>query len=139
MENTILKTLFEQTRKSNKIDFNVNETLQLLHYGKNINIVMSWGVSYFVAINEKNYLKFSTPFKIPQLHEKHVYQKGLALKVSAHRHKGYVLITLNSSDYYDVDLISTRGNIKKQFTDLCFEDLVETIDKEIEYVDTYQY
>ena len=139
MENTILKTLFEQTSKSNKIDFNVNETLQLLHYGKNINIVMSWGVSYFVAINEKNCLKFSTPFKIPQLHEKQAYQKGLALKVSSRRHKGYVLITLNGGDYYDVDLISTRGNIKKQFTDLCFDELVETIDKEIEYVDTYKY
>ena len=139
METAILKTLFEQTSKSNKTDFNVNETLSLLHYGKNLNIVMSWGVSYFVAINEKKYLKFSTPFRIPQLHEKHAYQKGLALKVSAHRHKGYVLITLNGGDYYDVDLISTRGNIKKQFTDLCFDELVETIDKEIEYVDTYKY
>ena len=139
MGNAILKTLFEQTSKSNKVDFNVNETLTLLHYGKNINIVMSWGVSYFVAINEKNYLKFSTPFRVPQLQEKDAYQKGLALKVSAYRHKGYVLITLNGGDYYDVDLISTRGNIKKQFTDLCFDELVETIDKEIEYVDTYQY
>jgi hypothetical protein len=139
MENAIVKALFEQTKKSNKMDFNVNETLSLLHYGKNLNIVMSWGVSYFVAINEKNYLKFSTPFKIPQLHEKDAYQKGLALKVHAHRHKGYVLITLNGGDYYDVDLISTRGNIKKQFTDLCFDELVQTIDKEIEYVDTYKY
>ena len=139
MENAILKVLFEQTSKSNKMDFNVNETLSLLHYGKNLNIVMSWGVSYFVAINEKKCLKFSTPFRIPQLHEKDAYQKGLALKVSAYRHKGYVLITLNGSDYYDVDLISTRGNIKKQFTDLCFDELVETIDKEIEYVDTYKY
>lgn len=139
METPILKTLFEQTSKSNKMDFNVNETLSLLHYGKNLNIVMSWGVSYFVAINEKKYLKFSTPFRIPQLQEKDAYQKGLALKVSAYRHKGYVLITLNGGDYYDVDLISTRGNIKKQFTDLCFDELVETIDKEIEYVDTYKY
>lgn len=139
MENAIVKALFEQTKKSNKIDFNVNETLSLLHYGKNLNIVMSWGVSYFVAINEKKYLKFSTPFRIPQLQEKDAYQKGLALKVSAYRHKGYVLITLNGHDYYDVDLISTRGNIKKQFTDLCFDELVETIDKEIEYVDTYKY
>ena len=139
METAILKTLFEQTSKSNKMDFNVNETINLLYYGINKNITMSWGVSYFVAIDEKSYLKFSTPFRIPQLHEKNAYQKGLALKVHAHRHKGYVLITLNGGDYYDVDLISTRGNIKKQFTDLCFDELVETIDKEIEYVDTYKY
>ena len=67
------------------------------------------------------------------------YKIGLGLKVNGNHHKGYVLITLNGGDYYDVDIITTHGNIKKRFNDLCFDELVETIDKEIEYVETYKY
>ena len=139
MTTKLVKVLFEQVRQPNKMGFNVNETIKLLYYGINRNITMSWGVSNYFIIDKKSWIDIPASFKIPQLKEDAAYKIGLGLKVNAHHHKGYVLITLNSGDYYDVDIITTHGNIKKQFTDLCFEDLVETIDKEIEYVDTYKY
>ena len=35
------------------MDFNVNETLSLLHYGKNLNIVMSWGLVILLQSTKK--------------------------------------------------------------------------------------
>lgn len=125
-------TFEQQITKSNKVGFNVNEIIKQLYQANEVSTIMSWGVSYFVGISEKKYFKFPATFScLPQVKEENVNQKGLALKVDAYRFKGYVLITYNDSGFYDVDLISTRGNIRKQITDISLELLFSTIDVKI--------
>lgn len=66
-------------------------------------------------------------------------ENWLSFRVRARRHKGYVKITLNSLDLYDVQLISTHGNIKKEWNNLYCDQLTEVIDNEIEKIEAYKY
>ncbi len=84
---------------------------QLLAGNQNKIRVMCWGATKWVA-----------------------GEKCLSFKVSARRHKGYVKITLNAMDTYDVQLLSTHGNEKKKWNGLYFDQLAEVIDNEIENV-----
>ena len=93
---------------------NCNETLQLLKTQPFK--VMSWGANNYTNIENK----------------------ALKFKVQAHRHKGYIYITVNGNDLYDVYLVSTHNNLVKEFKDIFFEDLVNTIDTEIEYIKDYK-
>jgi hypothetical protein len=63
----------------------------------------------------------------------------LAFRVSAHRHKGLIYIAVNGADLFDVYLVSTHRNIKKVFNNVYVEDLLSTIDDEIEKIDSYAY
>lgn len=56
----------------------------------------------------------------------------LRFRVSAHRHKGYIFIAVNGMDLFDIWLTNLKGEIKKEFTDIYIEDLIEVIDTEIE-------
>jgi hypothetical protein len=85
---------------------------QLFAFGKMK--VYSWGVNNWVG--GENWLSF---------------------RVRARRHKGYVKITLNGMDLYDIQLISTHGNIKKEFNNIYFDQMTEVIDNEIENVPAY--
>ena len=101
-----------------KRPFNVNETLQLLkRYGWKY---LSWGVSKVAKLGNDN-------------NEDNV----LILKVNGHHFKGYVVITLDWDDTYNVDLVMTSGRIKKSFKDVYFDVLFETIDDEIERIEEY--
>lgn len=100
-----------------KREFDVKETVELLKKSKGLFTFMSWGVSKM--INLKN--------------------KGLLLKVSGHHHKGWVLVTLNYSDYYDVHIISNKGEVKDEMTDIFFTELCERIDNRIEKIPSYNY
>lgn len=95
-------------------EFNLTETMAVLR--RNINIYFSWGVSQ--VINFEN--------------------KAMVLKVSARRHKAYVVITLAWNDTYSVYLVNTKGEIKKEFKEVYWEDLVEIIDNEIERIPAYK-
>lgn len=97
-----------------KMEFDVRETLTVLKY--DIRVFWSWGVSRLT----------------------NVHNKGLMFKVNGHHHKGYVLITLDWSDTYDVHLITTHGNIVKSFDMVYFDDLVEIIDSNIERIPEYK-
>ena len=99
-------------------NMNVKETLEQLRYGKLRTIkVMSWGTHRL----------------------KNLEDKGLLFEVNARRHKGFVLITLDWSDTYNVYLISRSGLIKKEMTGVYFDELTEQIDEAIEKVAAYQY
>jgi hypothetical protein len=98
-----------------KMEFNVRETLSVLKH--NQSIFWSWGVSRLT----------------------NVMNKGLMFKVNGHHHKGYVLITLDWSDTYNVHLITTHGNIVKSFDMVYFDDLVEIIDNNVERIKEYQF
>ena len=94
--------------------FDIQDTLRLLHY-PNPSIFWSWGAEQ--KINYDN--------------------KGLLLKVNAHRHKGWLLISLSGADLYDVHLFQDKA-IKKSITDIFFEDLLRIIDDEIERINEYE-
>ena len=66
-----------------------------------------------------------------------IENKGLMFKVNGHHHKGYVLITLDWMDTYDVHLVTTHGNIVKSFEMVYFDMLVEIIDNNIERIEEY--
>lgn len=105
---------FAQTVKSlQKRSFDPNETMQWLT--ANRMTFWSWGVSKRVNFDNK----------------------ALALKVSARRWKGFVVITLGWDDIYIVSYMTQTGRIHKTFEGVYCDDLVEVIDNEIENVPEY--
>jgi Txe/YoeB family toxin of Txe-Axe toxin-antitoxin module len=111
-----MTTKFLQTIDSIKKDnFSVNETMQVLT--SNISVYWSWGVSR--KINYQN--------------------KALILKVSGHHHKGYVVITLDFNDTYNVHIVNTRGTILNEYNMVYFDNLVRVIDNRIESIPEYSY
>jgi hypothetical protein len=105
---TAIKPLLE-----NKLEFNPTETMGWLTY--NQPVFWSFGVSKMINLSNK----------------------GLLLRVSARRHKGWVLITLNNSDLYDVYLVNTLGKVKKEIKDVYCDGLLDTIDDSIERIPEY--
>ena len=100
-------------------DFNYLETLQVLRH--NLMKYWSWGVSNTQLVDETD----------------KDYVKGLLLKVNAHHHKSYVLITLSWDDTYSVYIINNRGKILNEYKDVYFDMLVDVIDERIEKIDDY--
>lgn len=106
--------IFQAVREYGVREFNPNETLSLLN--KYTFRFWSWGANGF----------------------KNVANKGLFFKVQGHHHKGYVLITLNFADLYDVRLFTTTGNLKDTITDLYFDQLFDAIDEKVEKIAAYK-
>jgi hypothetical protein len=59
------------------------------------------------------------------------------LTVSGNHHKGYVYITLNGMDLFDVHLTSKQDIIRDKIEGLYFDQLVEWIDGKIERIPEY--
>lgn len=75
-------------------------------------VFMSWGVTEFAA----------TVFKdLP----------ALRLEVNGRLHTGYVIITLNGSDYYEVYLLKGASS-ECVNEEVCFDELGDVIDRAIE-------
>jgi hypothetical protein len=108
------KLNIKETVKSLR-NMDMKETLNLLK--QDVSIFFSWGPHAFTNFNNRL----------------------LRFKVNAYHHKGHVYIGVNGSDLYNVWLTTTKGTIKKEIKDLYFDQLVEVIDKEIEYIESYQY
>ena len=68
---------------------------------------------------------------------KNLSHKGLLFRVSGHHHKGYVLITYDYTDTYQVYLISTTFKIVKQFEQVYCDMLQDLIDENIERIPEY--
>lgn len=78
--------------------------------------VMSWGAHGWIQMNP-SVLRFF---------------------VQARRHHGHVYISPNARDLFDVWLTTAFGRIVKRFEDIHVEDLVSTIDEEIEKIADYK-
>lgn len=96
-------------------EFDLNETLMVLK--SPINIYWTWGV-------EKIY---------------NVKNQGLILKVNGHHWKNFVLVTLAWNDTYIVSLLDEELNPTKTITEIYFDMLQNTIDREIEFIEEYKY
>lgn len=77
-----------------------------------MNVVLSWGVEKFIATVYKE-------------------MPGLKFKVNGRLFKGFVIVTLNSSDYYEIYLMN--GQEAECITDRAFfDEMGEIIDRSIE-------
>jgi len=63
--------------------------------------------------------------------------KALRFTVSGHHHKGHVYIVLSGMDLFDIYYTTNQGKIKKISKDIYLDMLVETLDVDIERIDTY--
>ena len=67
---------------------------------------------------------------------------ALQFKVNAHRHDGYVIVSLNGIDTYDVFICDRTKNtiiIKEQKLGLYFDEFGKWIDEVIEKIPEYSY
>jgi len=96
-------------------EFNTDETLSILR--NNISIFWSWGVERYFNVEDR----------------------GLMMKVNGHHHKGWVLITLGSDDWYRVHILTKYGEILDLYDGVCFDELIHIIDDRIEWVDEYEF
>lgn len=75
-------------------------------------VLMSWGISEWTATSYKN-------------------MPALRIKVNGRLHKGYVIVALNGSDYYEVYLHNEKG-VECVHEEVCYDELGDIIDKAIE-------
>lgn len=94
-------------------EFDVNETVKVIKH--DLQVYWSWGVERL--INVKN--------------------KGLLLKVNGHHHKGWMLIVLAWNDTYSYYLLEANRTIKKEQHEVYFDMLQQMIDKDIEFIESY--
>lgn len=93
-------------------EFSVSETFKVLTHNRPI--WWSWGV------NKKTI--------------KNLNSRCLMFKVQGRLFKGFVCITLGWEDLYQVRLITEKYTVKKEFTGIYFDELVQIIDDNIESV-----
>jgi hypothetical protein len=99
-------------------EFTATELIQILK--SDIIKFWSWGADNFTVDGKKN-----------------GYSKLFRMTVNGHHHKGYVYITLNFLDLFNVYLTDKKGVIKHVMTDLYFDMLVKAIDDKVERIDAY--
>lgn len=109
------KINIEEITKSCR-DLNPQELLSLLR--SDIMKFWSWGSHAFAIDNSKRTRMFR-------------------FMVSGHHHKGHVYIFVNGMDLFDYYLTTSQGTIKKIVTDLYFDQLVESIDNDVERIPEY--
>lgn len=62
---------------------------------------------------------------------------GLKFRVSGNHHKGYVVLTVNGLDLFDIYLLNMKGEVKEKIESIYLEDLIDTIDKKVEWIAKY--
>ena len=89
---------------------------ELVNHMRKLPIVWSWGVKGWTAYKDL----------------------VLGFKVRGHHHKGYVYIALGWDDTFNVYIVSTHRNVKKEYKGIYIDQLIEIIDKDVERIDVYK-
>jgi hypothetical protein len=109
---------FEDIRYSNEI---ANIILQQIKYPNKV-VYFTWGAtqfSYGMNIHNNPFLRF---------------------KVNGMKFKGYVWVFYNRGmDWYDIEFISTHGNLKHRIEEVYFDELQEKIDNYVEKIGSYTF
>ena len=63
----------------------------------------------------------------------------LRFKVEGNKFKGYVHIIYNPMDYYEIEFVSTHGNLKKRVEMCYFDQLQQIIDEFVEKIPEYEF
>ena len=67
-----------------------------------------------------------------------VIKQGLRFKVNGFKHKGWIEIRYNDgSDLFDLTFFNEDNSVRNTLEGIYFDQLVEVIDMEVEYVDNY--
>jgi len=98
-------------------EFNTKETIMLITHNKPI--FWSWGVDIDKIVS--------------------FTKGGLLFPVNGHHHKGYVLITLSYDDTYTVTFYNKKFVEVKEIEGVYFDELVNTIDVNVEKIPEYKY
>lgn len=96
-------------------EFNPAETLKVLQTP--IEVFWCWGTEKVVNYNNQ----------------------GLILLVDAHHHKGVVFIRLSWDDTYSYFLLNADLSVKLERHQVYFDELQEKLDKDIEFINGYQF
>jgi len=64
-------------------------------------------------------------------------KKIVRFKVNAHRFKGHVYLWINFSDTMEVRLVTTKGRLVKEWSGIYIDQVIDVIDREIEYIAEY--
>lgn len=97
-------------------EFNINETLDLIQR-TNQSVYWSWGVDNIL----------------------HFPDRGLLIRTNGHHHQGNVLIVLAWNDTYTYHLLNNDWTIKKTVKEVYFDELQSRIDKDVEYINGYEF
>lgn len=112
---TNIRISFEILAKLTQREFNVEDTLLVLN--NPFQVFWSWGVSKVFNFQSK----------------------ALLLFVQGHHHKGWVVITLAWNDTYSYYLLNKDESIKLERHEVYFDVLQDMIDKDVEFIDDYQF
>lgn len=63
----------------------------------------------------------------------------LRFKVNGMKFKGYVHIIYNYADYYEVEFVSTHGNLKHRINECYCDNIQEVIDNYVEKISDYAF
>ncbi len=96
-------------------EFNIKEAFEVLTHNRTI--YWSWGVSKQCGVENK----------------------CLLLRVNGHHHKGWVGITLDWTDTFNVYIIRINGDIIETIEGVYVFDLVKIIDERIEKIPAYKH
>lgn len=113
-----MEKVIQTAKKFIERGFDPHETIRLLK-ATNFPGFLSWGVNKATVIGNED------------------GGNGLLFLVNGHHHKGWVLITLNFLDYYEVRLIDNEGVVKDTETDIFCDNLFDVIDEKIERIPEY--
>jgi len=66
-----------------------------------------------------------------------IQNKALKFKVQGHHFKGWVILTVNGSDLFDIYYVNRNLEILDSVTDIYLEDLIDVIDIKVERIKEY--
>jgi len=66
-----------------------------------------------------------------------IQNKALKFKVQGHHFKGWVILTVNGSDLFDIYYVNRKLEILDSVTDIYLEDLIDVIDIKVERIKEY--
>lgn len=94
--------------------FELSQVMILLNNSHQI--VSSWGARSFVGF-ENTALRFT---------------------VNGHHHQGRVWIFLHANDTFEIYLTTDKDEIKEQINDIYIDELIDVLDKKIEWIEDYK-
>jgi hypothetical protein len=88
---------------------------------------------YSILLSDKTVI-WSWGFRNPT-----IIENGLKFHVSGFLFKGWVQIVYNQgADLFDIKLITVKGDEKKSFESIYFDELIRVIDDNVERVENYE-
>lgn len=66
-----------------------------------------------------------------------IVNKGLRFKVQGQKYRGWIILTVNGLDLFEIHYVNRSMEIKETVKDIYLEDLIDVIDRKIERLENY--